>query len=337
MSIITVIGAGVMGSAMSFPACDNGHIVRLVGTMLDRDIITFAKQSGFHKTLDRKLPDNVECFQLEELQAALDGVDMIISGVSSFGVEWFCKDILPSLPNNVPVISVTKGMLNNPDGSISSYIKYYETEYPDRSFLAIGGPCTSYELADRDNSFVGFCGNCMDSLLFAKEILESPYYHISLTKDVEGFECAVALKNAYALAVSLAVGLSLKESDILHYNSQAALFTQSTVEIRRLLALFGFYEDNLAFSIGDLYVTIFGGRTRRVGTLFGMGYSFDEVMKELNGVTLESIVISERIGKAILTCVELDKTHKEHFPLLLHIYDIITANAPVNIPWKQFG
>jgi glycerol-3-phosphate dehydrogenase (NAD(P)+) len=39
MSIITIVGAGMMGSAMSFPARDNGHQVRLVGTPLDRDII----------------------------------------------------------------------------------------------------------------------------------------------------------------------------------------------------------------------------------------------------------------------------------------------------------
>ena len=37
MSIITIIGAGMMGSAMSIPASDNGHEVRLVGTPLDRD------------------------------------------------------------------------------------------------------------------------------------------------------------------------------------------------------------------------------------------------------------------------------------------------------------
>ena len=36
------------------------------------------------------------------------------------------------------------------------------------------------------------------------------YYHISLSTDVVGVECAVAMKNAYALGVSLAVGLAEK-------------------------------------------------------------------------------------------------------------------------------
>ena len=51
MSVITIVGAGMMGSAMATPAADNGHEVRLVGTPLDRDIITRAKEEGYHITL----------------------------------------------------------------------------------------------------------------------------------------------------------------------------------------------------------------------------------------------------------------------------------------------
>ena len=37
--VIAIIGSGMMGSALAFPAAENGHEVRLVGTHLDRDII----------------------------------------------------------------------------------------------------------------------------------------------------------------------------------------------------------------------------------------------------------------------------------------------------------
>ena len=37
--VITIIGAGMMGSALAFPAAENGHEVRLVGSPLDDDII----------------------------------------------------------------------------------------------------------------------------------------------------------------------------------------------------------------------------------------------------------------------------------------------------------
>jgi len=169
-----------------------------------------------------------------------------------------------------------------------------------------------------------------------KNMLETPYYNIELTTDIEGLECAVAIKNAYALAVSLAIGLSLNRDGAIHYNSQAALFGQSIREMRKLLKLFGLKDDNIVFGAGDLYVTVFGGRTRKIGTLLGKGVSFAEAMEELSGVTLESVVITERIGKAVLTCIDNGKASKDDYPLLLHIFDIITKNKKVNIPWKKF-
>ncbi len=39
MAIITIVGAGLMGTAVAWPLADNGHDVRLVGTHLDADII----------------------------------------------------------------------------------------------------------------------------------------------------------------------------------------------------------------------------------------------------------------------------------------------------------
>jgi glycerol-3-phosphate dehydrogenase (NAD(P)+) len=72
----------------------------------------------------------------------------------------------------------------------------------------VGGPCTSYELADHDQTEVCFCGDHMQTLRKLKAMFETPYYHISLPCDIIGVECAVAVKNAYALGVALAIGLS---------------------------------------------------------------------------------------------------------------------------------
>ena len=77
MAVITVVGAGMMGSALSMPARDNGHEVRLVGTHLDRDIIDSLKESGYHPTLKRQLPDGIKAFQLEEIEQALPGTDVV--------------------------------------------------------------------------------------------------------------------------------------------------------------------------------------------------------------------------------------------------------------------
>lgn len=67
------------------------------------------------------------------------------------------------------------------------------------------------------------------------------------------------MKNAYALGVSLMVGLEKRDGKIgsQHYNSQAALFGQSVKEMTRLLELIGGKPENIIHGAGDLYVTIF--------------------------------------------------------------------------------
>ena len=87
---------------------------------------------------------------------------------------------------------------------------------------------------------------------------------------------------------------------------------------------------------GDLYVTVFGGRTRKIGTLLGRGLSFDEAMEELQGVTLESIVIATRTARAVRKLAERGVVSLDEFPLLMHVDSIINEGAEVNIPWDDF-
>ena len=60
MSVITFVCAGQMNSAITFPAFENGHEVRLVGSPLDRDIIDGLRKDNFHITLKRTLHDGRE-------------------------------------------------------------------------------------------------------------------------------------------------------------------------------------------------------------------------------------------------------------------------------------
>lgn len=338
MAVITIVGAGMMGSALSFPAWENGNQVRIVGTPLDRDIIRHAQETGEHLTLKRALPQGIRYYQTEALWEALAGADLLIGGVSSFGVDWFIETVLATIPAELPVLSVTKGMQDGANGSLIPYpdLYYARSGRQELSLNAIGGPCTSYELADHDPSYVCFCGRDGNTLKKLKAMLETDYYHISLSTDVVGVECAVAMKNAYALAVTLAVGLAEKRDGKLHYNSQAAIFAQSIREMRRLLAMAGGGDDAIVYGAGDLYVTVFGGRTRLIGTLLGRGMSFADAMNELSGVTLESIVIATRTARAVRARIALGTANAGDFPLLLHVDDIINHGADVDIPWKAF-
>lgn len=338
---ITIIGAGMMGSALAFPARENGNVVRLVGTPLDKEIIDACRKVGQHPKFNVPFPAGVEYFQFEDWKEAVKGADFIIGGVSSFGVDWFLENVLSELDPSIPVISVTKGLINLEDGSLISYPEYWKRSLAakgiDRQICAIGGPCTSYELVAHDQTEVAFCGKCPETLRMIKSAMATEYYHISLTDDVEGLESAVALKNGYALAVAMTIGLVNKTlGDGLHYNSQAGAFYQAVKEMRCLLELQGASRDCENIGIGDLYVTVYGGRTRKVGILLGEGKTYQEAMDILSGVTLESLVVSRRVFAAVSKRAEKGEVDLKEYPMLCHVAAVLDNGKDAQLPWESF-
>ena len=356
MSIVTIIGAGMMGSTMSRPADDNGHQVRLVGTPLDREIISAIKQHQPHPTLHRKMPDRLEAYYAEELVSALQGADLVIGGISSFGVEWFASTVLPLLPAGALVLSITKGLQGYPDGRLEPFPTYLTSQRPDVKFMAVGGPCICFELMDRRHTMVYYCGENITTVKKVCTMLATDYYHITPTDDLIGIECGAAMKNAYAMGVSLAVGMAEREKGICDdcnvtpncipgapdlnpiYNPQAALFAQSCREMSALIKILG---GNPALicdlaGAGDLYVTVFGGRTRRLGTLLGRGIPYTQVKELLSGVTLEAVVIITRVAAALRTRATTGKADLKQFPLLLHMDAILNDGQAVNPDWDSF-
>ena len=343
MAVVTIVGSGMMGSALAFPVRENGHEVRVVGTHLDRAIIDECLVSNKHPKFDREFPKGISFYQIEDLQKALDGANVVIGGVSSFGVEWFADNVLPVIPESAVVVTVTKGLMDTPDGKLLTYPDLWNAKLKSinkkLSLNAIGGPCTSYELVAHDQTEVTFCGEDLKILQYLKEVMQTDYYHISISTDVTGVESAVALKNGYALGIALTIGLNQKNfaDDTLHFNSQAAVFGQATREMYKLLQFQNSLTlDNLCVGVGDLYVTVYGGRTRLVGILLGKGLDIDQAKAELNGVTLESLVVAVRVARAIKVNIEKGVVDANDYPLLLHINEILTEKKPVDIPWEKF-
>ena len=340
---ITIIGSGMMGSALAFPAFENGNEVRLVGTPLDKDIIDACRATNQHPKFEIPFPKGIQYYQFDQWKEAVKGADFVIGGVSSFGVDWFLNEVLTYLDPAMPVLSVTKGLINLPDGTLISYPAYWETELAKkgihRQVNAIGGPCTSYELVAHDQTEVAFCGKDTAVIKMMKEAMQTSYYHISTTNDVIGLESAVALKNAYALGVAMTIGLvnrTLGPDAGLHYNSQAAAFYQATKEMTKLLRMQGADEDSTVIGIGDLYVTVYGGRTRKIGILLGEGKTYQEAMDILAGVTLESLVVARRVAKAIYRKAELGMVDLREFPLMTHVNDVLDNGKDAQLPWESF-
>lgn len=340
MSIITIVGAGMMGSAICFPASDNGHTVRLVGTPYDRETISRIQKDNFHPRLNMALPPNCTAYQYEQLDEALAGCDLLVAGVPSFGVDWFAENVLSRIPDSLVVLSITKGLEDEPDGTLVpisvAYNKYKIAKGRKLSINSIGGPCISLELCKRMHTSVALCGDDADTLYWIKSLLITTYYHIQPTTDVLGIECAVAMKNAYAVGVSLAIGLAKRQGMDLS-NPQASLFGQAVREMLRLVHLLGGQTDSVIYATSDLYVTINSGRNRKLGEALGEGLTLKEALERFPGVTLESIPIITRAARALRRRHALGTANFNKFPLLRHLDEIINQGADVKIPWNEFG
>lgn len=328
-----------MASALSFPAFENGHEVCIVGTPIDRTIIDSLRASGLHPKLGKKLHDGINYAQIEEIDNVIDRADAVICGVSSFGVEWFAQYVIPKIPVHVPLLSVTKGIYLNPDDSMVTYPQYWNTAAGNAlSICAIGGASTSYELAAHVQTVVTYCGANVNTLQFLKKLMETDYYNIHLTTDVFSLEFTVAIKNLYALAVCLAVGMaeSRDGEGAHHYNTEAALFSQSVMEMNRLILFFGGAQESLLCGISDLYGTIYGGRTRKIGTLLGKGIGIDEAQARLAGETLESLVVTKRLSKALRAMADKGDILSEQFPLLM-LVDSLVSDKQIftQIDWSK--
>jgi glycerol-3-phosphate dehydrogenase (NAD(P)+) len=149
MKKIIIIGAGAMGSAFAVTCIENKNDVTLVGTHLEDNLINNIKsKNNFHPALNLTLPTKLRVEKYEKLKSILEkGVDIIVAGVSSVGIEWFINQIKKDYKKNLPIILLTKGLAidENELITLSDKIKkrLKDEGHTQVNISAIKGPCLS--------------------------------------------------------------------------------------------------------------------------------------------------------------------------------------------------
>lgn len=347
MHKVTIVGAGFMGTAISWPLSDNGNEVRLVGTHLDRDLIKSCKEKNFHPRLKRNLPKNVTPFYLEELETALDGADFILSGVASAGVHWIGKTLSPYVKAGTKIIAITKGLEADDNGNLIILPEVLRSELPAEvrdqvQLAAVGGPCIAGELAGRRHTCVYFGSRDLELAKYFAKIFRTDYYHVNVTDEIVGLEVSVALKNAYALGFGLANGMLNKaggvdEAGAYNHNAAAAFFALGTNEIHTILKMLN-AKPEFAYNLpgaGDLLVTCQGGRSITMGWLLGEGKIFTEARESLKGQTLESVWIIQQIGKALPKLEARGLIKPDELPFMRLLIDMVVDNKPFDLDFDK--
>lgn len=347
MANVVILGAGLMGSAFSTPLADNGHQVRLVGTHLDGDIIEEIHDSRTHPRLRVRLPDAVTPYTYDRLGEAMQGVDLVVVGVNSLGVDWAAMMLGEVLPPGVPVLMLTKGLEG--DGSSLRLLPHVLAGgLPDSlraglRIAAIGGPSIAGEVAVRRHTCVVVTGTDRALLEQLAGMLRTPDYHMWPNDDFVGVETCVVMKNIYALAVGVVGGLLEKEgkssNDAVMYNLSAAIFAQGLWEIAYLVELAGGKRETVYTlpGAGDLYVTSMGGRNGRMGRLLGLGMAYSAAKTQhMAEVTIEGAELALAIGPTVEQMILDGKLNPERIPLLRAMIRIVCNDARVEFPWDAF-
>ena len=348
MSVFTILGAGVMGSAMAMPVRDRGHDVRLVGTHLDRDIIDSIKATGHHPKLNVAMPDGISASHDGTFAATLaDDTDVIILGVSSAGIGWAIDRLCEALSTPVPVLMITKGMF--PEArSLATLPDHVAREIKRRrgfdvTVAAIGGPCIAGELAVRRQT-----GTVITSrdVAFARQLcamLETAYYHPRPSADIIGVEVCAAFKNFFAIAVGWAAGrmevMPATGNRASNHNAAAIIFDQAVAELMQLTSSLGGTADSVwgMPGAGDLYVTCQAGRNSRLGNNLGRGLTYAETRNgPMKGDTIEGAELGVAVAASLTAMQAAGKLDGARIPLTRALLEALTQDQPLDIPWTDF-
>ena len=348
MSTVTILGAGVMGSAMCLPALDRGHEVRLTGTHLDRDIIDSVRASGRHPRLNVQLPDGVKAFHHEAFGEALGSdTDLLVLGVSSAGVAWAIDHLCGNLRVPVPVVMITKGMFPE-EASLTALPDHVAREVKRRTGMelriaAIGGPCIAGELAVRRHTgtVIAARNGAFAGQLCAQ--LETHYYHPRPSTDVTGVEVCAAFKNFYAIAVGWAAGhletMAATENQAFNHNAAAIIFDQAIVELMHLTKALGGSEASVwgMAGAGDLYVTSQAGRNSRLGNHLGRGLTYRQTREgPMQGDTIEGAELGVAVAAALAKMMQNGEPAAAAMPLTRALLKALAGDRPLDIPWTDF-
>jgi glycerol-3-phosphate dehydrogenase (NAD(P)+) len=347
MANIVILGAGVMGSAFSMPLADNGHQVSLVGTHLDGDIIEEIHESRVHPRLKSRLRDGVTPYTYDRLGEVLRDADLVVLGVNSLGIEWAGGMLRETLPEDVPLLFLTKGLAGH-DGGLELLPHRLRRELkPSQQrgvkLNAVGGPSIAGELAANRHTCVVVTGEDAALIDTLAKMMRTPYYHVWTSTDMVGVETCVAMKNLYALAVGCVNGLlerdGVGDNDAVMFNLSAGLFAQGLWETAYMVDLSG-GERRSVFTLpgaGDLYVTSMGGRNQRMGRYLGLGVPFTQAKEQyMADVTVEGAQLAQAIGPTVEQMVAEGKIDPKSVPLMLSMIDIVCHDAPVEFGWDDF-
>lgn len=280
MSKITFLGGGSFGSALAVLLAEKNNIVNIYDR--DKNVVNEIniKRTNEKYMNDLIIPSNVTAFN--NVEEAIEGTDYIVLSVPSHVIRTMCKLLKGKVSNNIPIISIAKGIEEDSDKRLSTVIE----EELDNPVVVLSGPSHAEEVSMKLPTTIVSTSKDMKYAVDVQDLFMNSYFRIYTNDDIIGVEIGGAVKNIIALAAGVIDGLGYGD------NTKAALLTRGMKEISRVgIALGGKAETFYGLTgMGDLIVTCTSmhSRNRRAGFLIGKGMLVDDALKEV-GMVVEGV------------------------------------------------
>lgn len=251
----------------------------------------------------------------DNLNDVVRNADILILATPSAYLKEFLAPLTVPL-NDKFIVSAIKGIVPGDYQTVVEYMHdHYHLSY--RQIGIITGPSHAEEVSRGKLSYLTVVCTDPENAETLSGKIAAPYIRRTLSVDLYGVEYASILKNIYALAVGMAVGLGYGD------NFLAVLISNSAREMARFLE--ESYPDRRDTSasayLGDLLVTCYSvySRNRRLGLLIGHGCTVKSALNEMT-------MVAE--GYFAADCIRhLNRKHRIGMPIAEMVYEVLYTGA----------
>ncbi|GAB3605744.1 NAD(P)H-dependent glycerol-3-phosphate dehydrogenase [Conyzicola nivalis] len=274
---VAVLGAGSWGTTFSKILADGGADVSLWARRpeLAREITESKRNSDYLPGIN--LPRSIRGFS--SLEKVLDDTEQVYLSVPSQSLRENLIAARELIPADAIVVSLMKGVEKGTGLRMSEVIVQTLEIDPDR-VAVVSGPNLALEIAKQQPTAAVVSSQNLETATLVAMTATNPYFRSFVNTDVIGTEFGGVLKNLIAVAIGIVDGVGYGE------NTKASIITRGLVEMTDFAVAFGGRPETLAglAGLGDLIATCESSLSRNntAGRLLGQGYSFTDVVKQMN-------------------------------------------------------
>ena len=308
---IGIIGGGVWGSAIAKLLSNNKVCI----ITRDTKIVTSINEHRFNPRLKYAVfNENVSA--TADLNKAKD-MDYLFLTLPSQKI----RDVLSKVDlskNTQEIIIASKGIEIESCSFLSDVVKEVSK---NTNINILSGPCFSEEVSQNLPTAVTFASSNKKSFENINSLFHNKNFRIYYSDDLIGCQIGGALKNIYAIAAGITLGLNLGE------NAKSALITRSFVEICRFGESMGAKKQTIfgLSGLGDLILTCSSLKSRNT--------KFGQLISSTNNPDIDDILKSQQITEGYYTVKAVKNIaddKKIEMPIMNAIYNILYNQYNIN-------